>query len=315
VTQLDRLRTDRTEIRDGAKSIEEYARSSICGVVGNAVDQLIEAALATEAEDARRAILERAASFWTDREIGQAVDEWAADVGRRVGEWRRESDVRLNRRLRSYAFQRSLGPVEGVEELVPVRFPGRPGQRALVKDGTSALTSVVNVASTVQKARVARAGLAETTRWLHTAGTMADSHRRVMAATRYFMADRQITRIAQVGGRATVVMTVAFTVADLMTIVRDRRAGRRTEEEFREQLRALREQTLGWAVQQADSEPALIALGADAAENADRMAALTAEIDDRSGELQATLDRLATYVHLMERGRLALATRRTGPTR
>ena len=297
--QLDRLRTDLAEIGQAAESIDRYAQSSAADVVTSAVDQLIDAALATEVEQERTMILGRAVQFWTDEEVAQAVAEWATDVRRRVEEWRRETAIRTHRRVQSLAFQHALGTGD---ELTPVSFPTSSGQRELLRDGGSALAGVVGVVSKVRHAQVMRTGWTEAARWV----ARADSYGRVVGASRLFAAGRQATRIAKLGSRATVGLSVVVTGVDLYMIERDRRADARREKEFQDALRRLNEQALEFARGEAENDPALAALRAEAAEHAEELAALIAEIDERSRELEVLLDRLADYERAMDRGRQAL---------
>ena len=254
ITQLDRLRDDLTEIGRAAESIEQYARASVTTVVGNAIDQLVEAALATRDEPTREAILGRVVEFWTDTEVGQAVDEWAADVQRRVEDWRRESAIRLQRRLASSAFQRTVRSVDG---LVRTQFPTRTEQRKLIKDGSSALSTMLGMVNRMRQAQVLKTGAAETLRWFSAASTATNSSSRLINVTRGFLASRvagqEATRIARVGGRANVALSVAFTVADLAFIVRDHKADRRREEQFQETLDELNDQAQRWARGVADT--------------------------------------------------------------
>ncbi len=305
ITQLDRVRDDLAEICRAAQSIERSARASAEGVVTNAVDQLVEAALATEADLNRTIILERAVAFWEDEEVGQVVEEWSADTLRRVEDWRRETAVRLRRRLRSYAFQHSLG---SAEDLVPVVFPERSGSSELIRDGRSGLASLLTAASRAGQARALRTGALEAARWIGTAGVQGDSHRKLLAVTRLFMAKGEAARIARLGGRANVALSLAFTAMDLAMIVRDRRADRRREDEFRSAMHTLNQQALDWAGHLVGAHPALVTMAEETGEHAEALAQLTTDVADRTGVLRVRLERQALYDQAMKRARTALVT-------
>jgi predicted GTPase len=302
IEQLRRLRTDLDEIGQAAASIERSAVASAEDVVTGAVGQLVDAALATTVENDQKAILGRAVSFWTDQEVTQAVAEWTSDTRRRVEEWRRESAIRNRRRHESLAFRQALGTGS---EPSPVQFPTRSKQRDLLKDGGSALGAVVDLVSKARHARVLRDGLAEAVRW----SSRGDSFGRLMGINSVFASGRHAARIARIGSRATIGLTVVTTAADLYLLERDRRADARQEKQYQDALHQLNEQALEFARGVAADDPALEALRAEAAEHTDASAVLTAEIDGRSNELAELLDRLAEYERAVRRGRKALDTR------
>ena len=190
------------------------------------------------------------------------------------------------------------------------QFPMRSEQRKVVKDGGSALSSVLTVVNGMRQARVVKAGVAETARWFTAASTATNSGGRLLSVTRGFLASRtagaEVARIARVSGRANVALSVAFTAADLYFVVRDHKADRRREQEFQETLDALNDQARQWARRVADDDPALGTLTDEAAEHAVALAALTVDAEDQSRELAALRHRLDVYEQAVEHGRRCL---------
>ena len=127
-----------------------------------------------------------------------------------------------------------------------------------------------------------------------------------MGINSVFASGRHAARIARIGSRATIGLTVVTTAADLYLLERDRRADARQEKQYQDALHQLNEQALEFARGVAADDPALEALRAEAAEHTDASAVLTAEIDGRSNELAELLDRLAEYERAVRRGRKAL---------
>ncbi|MGW0572128.1 GTPase [Streptomyces tauricus] len=270
--QLDRLREDVADrLREGL-AIRQVRAARLTDLVVEFLDRALGRALRSSNPEERKALAERLDRWTEDPDLQGVVEQWWAESADEIAVWRRRTAHSFRRRLGSKAFSRTFPETGAVEDLRFLNGHPRRERRGKAARGFGRVGSLIGKAADGPViARVAT--------WLGRS-----------------LEPAALARGAALMARAGMVLSVASSVVDVYTLVRN-------VEEDQELARgrlavsvALRESGARWAeviTDGTEDEPGLLS-GLD--DDCEELSARVKEIDERAAVYARTSDALRARI-------------------